>query len=150
MKKSIEVILLKDVAKLGKKDELKNVSFGYAQNFLLPSGAAIEATPAAIVEWQSRKEKAVNDAEQDLEKAEKMVAAIDGETFEIAAKASDTGSLYAAISENDIAKIIKQKGFNVDSKQLKAQHVKETGEHSIKISFDHGLEATITLIVTAA
>ncbi len=149
MRKSMKVILLKNVPNLGEERDIKEVSLGYARNFLIPQGLAEEATEAKIKEVQARKEKEAKIAELDLEKTEKLAQSLEGQTVEITAKASEEGTLYAAISPAKIATTLKDKGFEVRKEQIEASHIKELGEHEIVIRLDHGLEARITLIINS-
>jgi len=149
MQKHMKVILLKDVPNLGAKDDIKDVALGYGRNFLFPQGLAIEATPDAITELEARKAKEEKIAEMDLEKTEQLIQQLEGQVIEISAKASDEGTLYAAVSPAKIAAALKAKGFAVSKDQIAANHIKELGEHEIKINLDHGLEAVITLIINS-
>ncbi len=145
----MRVILLKDVPTLGAKDDVKEVALGYARNFLFPQSLAIEATPEGIAELEARKAREEKMAEMDLEKTEQLVQQLEGQVVEISAKASDEGTLYAAVSPAKIAVALKAKGFEIAKDQIGASHIKELGEHEVKINLDHGLEAVITLIINA-
>ena len=147
MKKDMKVILLKNVPNLGEEGDVKEVALGYARNFLLPKGAAIEATPEKIKEVQARKEKEAEVAEEDLAKTQKLAHDLEGQIVEVSAKAAEQGSLYATISAVKIASALKEKGFEVRKDQIKAGHIKEIGEHEITINLDHGLDSRITLII---
>lgn len=143
----MRVILLKDVPNLGSKDDIKEVALGYARNFLFPQSFAVEATPEGIAELEARKAREEKVAEMDLEKTEQLVQQLEGQVVEVSAKASDEGTLYAAISPAKIAAALKAKGFDIFKDQIAAGHIKELGEHEVKINLDHGLEAVITLII---
>lgn len=148
MKKSMKVILLKNVPKLGQQWDVKDVALGYARNYLIPKGFAEEATPKSLEDLEARKASAAKAAESDLLKMEELVKKLEGQTVEIKAKASDEGTLYATLSLAKIAAALKEKGFDVSKNQIAADHIKEAGEHEVVINLDHGLEARITLIVT--
>jgi len=147
MKKNMKVILIKNVSNLGDEGEVKEVAFGYARNFLFPQNLAIEATPKALAELEAKKAKQEKEAEIDLEKTEELVSKLDGQIFEIAAKAAEGGRLYAAITPAKISSILKVKNFVIRSNQVKSPMIKETGEHEVNLNLDHNLEAKITLIV---
>ena len=149
MKKTMKVILLKDVKDLGREGDVKEVASGHARNFLIPQGMASEATEKAIVEAEAKKAKAAQQAEVDLTKAEDIVSKLEGQTVEISLKASDEGTLYAAVSPAKVASALKEKGFEVLKDQINAGGIKEIGEHEITINLDHGLEARITLIINS-
>ena len=98
---------------------------------------------------EARKEKEAKIAEADLLKTEQLGQKLEGQTVEISAKASEEGTLYAAVSPAKIAAALKEKGLEVRKDQIQASHIKELGEHEIKISLDHGLEARIALIINS-
>jgi large subunit ribosomal protein L9 len=147
MKKNVKVILLKDVPELGQTDEVKEVSLGYARNFLVPRGLAIEASEKQVADLEVRKAKKAASAEADLKHMEELVQKLEGQTVEIAAKASEEGTLYGSVSAAKIASALKDKGLEVKKEQILAEHIKELGEHEVVINLDHGLEARITLII---
>lgn len=149
MKKTMKVILLKDVKDLGHEGDVKEVASGHARNFLVPQGIAIEATEKAIAEAEAKKAKAAQQAEADLSKAEEMVTVLEGQIIEISLKASDEGTLYAAVSSAKVASALKEKGIEVPKDQINAGDIKEIGEHEITINLDHGLEARVTLIINS-
>ncbi len=145
----MKVILTKDVFKLGKKDEVKEVADGYARNFLFPNDLAQPASEEALAQLEERKKQLAELAEQDLQVTEEAVAALDGQEIEIAVKVDEHGKLYGAVNEARIAKLLKDKGFKVTKKQVKlVEPIKELGDYEITIEFPHGLEAGIKLAVT--
>lgn len=144
----MKVILLQDIEGLGKKNDVKNVTDGYARNFLFPRKLVKPATPKAIKELEKQKELDTQKAEEELKKAEETVNQIDGLEFEVMEKIDESGKLYGSISEIRIAKILKDKGFEIKKKQIKIpQPIKGLGEFPVTILFDHGLEAEIKLII---
>ncbi len=147
MKKTMKVILLKAVQKLGQGGDVKEVAAGYAQNFLIPQGLAEEATPVAIAEAEARRTKMAAQAEADLVRTEGIVGQLEGQTIEVSAKASDEGTLYAALPATKVIAALKEKGFDIKKGQLRIDGIKEIGEHEVTISLEHGLEARITIII---
>lgn len=145
----MQVILIKDVKSLGQEGDSREVASGHARNFLIPQGLAIEATQKAIAELEAKKSQASKQAEADLTMAEDVVNRLEGQTVEIVLKASEEGTLYAAVSPAKIAVALKEKGFEIRKDQVVAGDIKEVGEHEIIINFDHGLEARISLIINS-
>lgn len=145
----MKVILLCDVEKLGKKNEIKDVADGYARNFLFPQKLAEPATESAVKKLEAELAAAEALAEEDLEKTEETVAILDGQEIEISVKIGEDGKLYGAITPQKIANVLEEKGFLVKKKQVRLEGpIKETGEYDIVIEFPHGLEAKIKVIVT--
>ncbi|MFH1610757.1 MAG: 50S ribosomal protein L9 [Patescibacteria group bacterium] len=141
----MQIILLKNVDKLGKRGEIKQVSDGHALNFLIPQKLATTATPEKI--------KALEVIEKTKNKKEDKVKSelhkIDNKSINIEKEASDKGKLFAAISDKEIVELIKKK-YNVDLKQYKfkiSDHPKEVGDHRLKITVS-GQEVTIAINIS--
>jgi len=148
MRKTVKVILLKKVEKLGELGDVKEVALGYARNFLIPRGLAEEATEKAVANIEARKVELAKHAEIELRRMEEVAAKLEGQTIELKAKASDEGTLYAAITTTRIAQTIKERGFDVKKDNIVSPVIKETGEFELTIKLDHGLEARVTLVVS--
>lgn len=110
------------------------------------------ASDNALKQLKASEDKARKKNEQDLKMSQKLAEKLDGQQIEIAEKVSDGGTLYAAVSADVIVQAIKkQLGAVVQAAQVRfANPVKETGDHDITIEFGHGLEADLTVSVSAA
>lgn len=143
----MKVILLRNVEGLGREGEIREVSRGYARNFLIPRQLADIATEQLIQRLEGRKIKEEKSAKKELQLAEEMAEKLDGKSFEIIRKTTDEGTLYASVNSAVISAELKKQGFIIDNKQIIAKNIKEIGEHEIIIRFNHGIEARITLII---
>ncbi len=143
----MKVILLRNIQKLGKLGDIKEVSTGYARNFLLPQGLAEEATPGAVANIESSKSKASAAAQKELAEFTALAQSLEGQAVEIKAKASGEGTLYASLAASIIVDSLEKKGFNLKKKQIEVGHIKTLGTHELTIHLDHGLEARIMLNV---
>ena len=144
----MKVILSQDVPKVGKRNEVKEVADGYARNFLFQKGLAKPATEAELAQLELVKAQLARQAEEDLKVQEELASQIDGQEFEITAKADEGGKLYGSLTSLKIAKFLKEKGFEVAKNNLKmTEPIKTIGEHEIILEMEHGLEAKIKLIV---
>ncbi len=145
----MKVILLKEVKNLGKAWEVKDVSDGYARNFLLPNQLAQIATPELIAQAENRKLEARKKAEADLLETEKLAEALDGVTVKITAKANEEGNLFGSITPEMIFEaLLKEKiAIGESAKVAIVDPIKETGEHKVTVNLPHGLEAEITVVV---
>lgn len=115
----MKVILLQDVKGSGKKDEIINVSDGYARNFLFPKKLAAEATPGALKEIQ--KKRAAEDAReaQRRAEAEEKARQMRGQVITMPVKCGEKGRLYGSITTQEIAaELEKQLGIKVDKKKI--------------------------------
>ncbi len=147
----MKVILLREVKGTGKKGEIKDVADGYARNFLIKQGLAQPASKQAVAAVEA--DLAVNQKanELDLKRTQDAVAKLDGQEISISEKMNDAGHMYAALSGSVVAAAVKaQLKVNLDTKQIAFESpIKESGEHRISIEFSHGLEAEITINLSA-
>jgi len=144
----MQVILLQNVKKVGKKYEIKEVASGFAQNSLIPKKLAIPATPEAKRKLQNQ----INLAEKSDEKVKQKVLdtfkKLDGAVVEVSLKANDKGSLYAKLNNTDVAGYIKTDiGLDVDTSYIELENnITETGEYSLTVSaFDTKVKFTLNI-----
>ena len=143
----MKVILLKNVNSLGRTGDIKEVTDGYARNFLIPRQLADVATPELVSHIKKIKQKEDKTAKDDLARAELMASKIENRVFEISMKASPQKKLYASVNPSLVSQLLHDKGFDIHKDYIYTDHIKEIGEHQITIIFPHGLEAKITLVV---
>jgi len=131
----MKIILLKDVAKVGKKYDVKDMSDGYAQNLLIPKGLAIPATADALKKIEI--EKARNEGEkkvhQDL--LLKNLNELDGVVVNVTERANEKGHLFAAINKPEVIKaIFDQTRLQISEDHIVMdKHIKEVGVHIIEV-----------------
>ena len=104
----MKVIFLQDVKGSGKKGEVKNVSDGYARNFLIGKGLAVEATAKNMNLLDGQKASAQHKKDVEKQNAEDIKAAIDGKTVRTAANAGSNGRLFGSITTGNIADLIEK------------------------------------------
>lgn len=145
----MRVILLKDVDKIGKKYEIKDVKPGFARNFLFPKGLAKTATQSALKWAEMQKDIEAKKEEEELKEVQQAASSIDGQEVTMAVKVGEQGEMFESITVQKIAEKLKELGFNVKKNQIiLAQPIKELGEFPVKIKFNHNLETEIKVIVT--
>lgn len=144
----MKVVLLKDVAGVGRRNEVKIVSDGYALNFLIPKKLAEIGSAAAIgrAERLKSEEGALRRVHEDL--VLKNLSALEGISFDISSKANEKGHLFASIHREDIAaELKKQKGIDILPEFLVIEKpIKEVGEHKIPVKVQDK-SAMLTLVV---
>jgi len=146
----MKVILIKDVQNLGHTGDVKEVSGGYAKNFLIPGGYAKVATESIIKKADEMKAQKDKEKETELEKAKEVVAKIQGQSVTIKAKADPSKKLYAAVKAEEIAEALTTKGFEVDKDSVVIDEpIKELGDFEFTLNLEHGLEARIGVTVEA-
>jgi large subunit ribosomal protein L9 len=143
----MKVVLLQNVKSLGDRGDIKEVSDGYARNFLFPKNLAKVATEKAILEIEKIKMKEIMTEEKDLVKTEKLAARLEGEEFFIKAKTNSQGKLYGGVGPIEIAEVLNKKRFKVAKEQIKISPIKEIGDHDVIVNLNHGLEARIRVII---
>ncbi|KJS18176.1 MAG: 50S ribosomal protein L9 [Peptococcaceae bacterium BRH_c4b] len=115
----MKVILLQDVKGQGKKDQIVNVSDGYARNFLIPRGLAVEATEGKVKDLARQTAYADKKKSQEEDAARGLAARMSGLTVQVSGKAGEGGKLFGAVGNKDIAEALeKQHGFNIDKKKI--------------------------------
>jgi large subunit ribosomal protein L9 len=144
----MKVILLKDVKKLGKAGEIKNVSDGYAKNFLIPRKLAEVATESKIKEIKNLEKVENRKKEQELKKLKEIVEKIDGRAFTIKVKAGDSGKLFGSLTADKIASVLKERAdVSIDKRKIQMKPIRELGKYDIVVDFKNDLKATIHIFV---
>ena len=146
----MKVILLEDVPKIGRRHEVKNVSNGYAANFLIPNKLAEFATNQKIKISEQKSEEYEKELNLQKELLLKNIKALNNVSIEIKDKTNEKGHLFKGIHKEDIVKALyEQTGAEISPDILVLEHpIKEVGEH--KIVVEHGSnKASFKLIVSA-
>lgn len=144
----MKVILLKDVPKLGKKFETKEVSSGYALNFLLPQRKVQMATPQILKDLEAQKEAYLATLKETKEKLKIVLEKIKDAKIVIKAPANEEGKLFAGIGVKEIAEAINEQAEEkIDPKIIILENpIKEVGEHPVKIESEDFSEEIIFTI----
>lgn len=149
----MEIILKQDVNKLGYKDEIVKVKDGYANNYLIPQGYAMVATPSnKKILAENLKQRAFKEAKikQDAEAYAEALNKVEG--LKIAAKASESGKIFGSVNTIQIADAIKaQFDIDVDRKKISivGDAIKEIGTHKVVVSVYKEIKSEITFEVYA-
>ena len=117
----MKVVLIQDVKNIGKKDELHEVSDGYARNFLLPRGLAVAADATAVNTVKTKEAARRHHAEEERALAEGVAEKLNGRTVVIKAKGGQSGRLFGAVTVKDIATELAKQGVVVDRRKLLLQ-----------------------------
>ncbi|RIV20127.1 50S ribosomal protein L9 [Alicyclobacillaceae bacterium I2511] len=144
----MKVILLEDVKGQGKKGEIKNVSEGYARNFLLPRHLAQEATSASLQQLQHQQEAHVRKAEQELTEAKQLAQRLSQHTLTLLAHAGEHGRLFGAVTSKHIGDALSRDGFAVDRRKIVLQEpIRTLGGHHVQIKVHPEVTADVTVLV---
>jgi large subunit ribosomal protein L9 len=131
----MEIILKQDIQNLGYKDDIITVKSGYAINYLIPKGFAINATPSAKkthtenLKQRAHKEQKVKDQAKEIAEKLKDVS------LTLGAKASTKGKIFGSVNTIQLSEALKEKGFDIDRKQIsiKEELIKEIGKYTAKV-----------------
>jgi len=144
----VEVILTKDVKRLGKEGDVKRVAAGYARNYLMPRGLAIPATATAHKQVAQRAEA------RDRQRTKKTTAEFEPADLEnvellFRARASESGRLYGSVSSTDIAEKLSQRlGTDIERRQvLLDASIKDVGRSEVDVKLRDDLQFTIGVVV---
>jgi large subunit ribosomal protein L9 len=129
----MKVIFLKDVPRIGKKGEVKNVADGFAQNALLPKGLAKIATPQAIKAMNDQKAHAEELAVQQVEKMKKAIESLNNKKIVVELAANAQGHLFSKFKVEQLKKVFTAHSIDFDIKHIVPFELKEVGLHTIKI-----------------
>lgn len=131
----MKVILLHDTPNIGRKYDIKNVSDGYARNFLFPKKLAQIATTQNIQAIEKQKKQYEQEKEIQKDILEKNIEALEGLEISITEKTNEKGHLFAGIRKEEISKILKeQKHLDIPAEIIELEKpIKEIGEHKIKV-----------------
>ncbi len=147
----MEIILQQDVPNLGYKYDVVNVKPGYARNFLIPKGLAIEATTSAkkmnaelIKQKQHKEEKIRKEAQENATKLSNIV-------FKIVTKAGENGKIFGSVTTIQIAQALNEQGFTVDRKSiiLAEDNIKTLGTYKAKVKLYKDIATDVTFEVVA-
>ena len=141
----MKVILKENIKSIGKKDEIVNVSDGYARNFLFVKNLAVEATPGNLAKLQTKKDSAAFKKDQEKQEAEKVAEKLSKITLDFKVKAGENGKIFGGISSKEIAeKLESEYQIKVDKKKIDLKEpIKILGVKRVDIKLFEGVVGTV-------
>ncbi len=147
----MEIILKQDIQNLGYKDDIIQVKNGYARNYLIPKGLAINATASArkiheeILRQRQHKEEKIKAEAQAIADKLKDV------TLTIGAKASSKGKIFGSVNTIQISESLKEKGFDIDRKviSIKEELIKEVGKYTANVRLHKEVQIEVPFEIVA-
>ncbi|MFC7687744.1 50S ribosomal protein L9 [Ureibacillus sp. GCM10028918] len=144
----MKVVFLKDVKGKGKKGEIKNVADGYAQNFLIKNGYAVEASNQALSQLQGQKNLEEKHAAAELQAAKDLKEHLENIEVEIKAKSGEGGRLFGSISTKQIAASLqKTHGIKIDKRKMDCEGIRSLGYTNVPVKLHHDVKATLKVHV---
>ena len=144
----MRVILLSDLAQVGTRGDVIQAKPGYARNYLIPKGLAVQATPANESWFEHQKKKIEQLNRQERDAASQVAARLDGQKIEIAKRVSESGTLYGSVTATDVLEALEAKGFELERRQVDLQGgIKEIGDFEVRILLHGEVTAVVNLTV---
>ena len=147
----MDIILIQDVDNLGGKNELVKVKNGYARNFLIPQGFAVEANPSNRKQMEERMKVAAKKEAAMLAQINSVIAKLQESPLKVGAKTGTSGKIFGSVTALQIARAIRdQKGYEIDRRKISiTDDVKELGTYKANIDFGNGQSAAVDFEVVA-
>jgi large subunit ribosomal protein L9 len=144
----MDVILTKDVEKIGLRGEVVSVARGYARNFLFPRKLAEEATPARVAELKKRDSNRARQEAKTAEQAESIAETLTKTVLRFEVKAGPTGSLFGSVTPTDIAdEIWRTRKVRVDRRKIGVDNIKRIGNYNVPIDLFEGVTVEVKTLV---
>ena len=147
---AVEVILRDDVPNLGRIGEVVRVKPGYARNYLLPRGLAIEANSKNLRVLEHQKRIIAAKAEKDRKDAEGHAKRLEGLELRVQARVGEEGRLFGSVTNLDVERLLAAKGFQVDRRRIQlAEPIKQVGTYPVPVQLGRDVRATVQVVVEA-
>jgi len=144
----MKVILLDDVTKVGRRGEVRDVSDGYARNFLIPKKLALSATAGNLKNLEHIQKQQEAKADRVKADAGALGARIEGLVFEVTRQASEEGKLFGSVTSQDIADFLAARGIKMDRKRITLEEpIKALGEFSVSMRLHDDVTAQLKVNV---
>ena len=145
----MKVIFLQDVKGQGKKGEMKEVSDGYARNYLMPRNLATQATADNLNALKIKEKAAAAKAAREKAHAEENAKRLEGVQVIIRAKAGSSGKLFGAVTSQEIADALREQyGIDIEKNQIvQGDPIKQYGAYTVKVKLGYEVSGTVNLLV---
>jgi|TARA_B110000967_G_scaffold111276_1_gene113867 large subunit ribosomal protein L9 len=147
----MEILLKKDVDRLGSKDEIVTVKNGFGRNYLIPKGMAILATESVKKMNSETLKQRAHKFNQLKDEALKILDKLSKKTFEVPAKVGENGKIFGSISNIQLADALDKAGFKIERKNitLPANNIKEVGKFEAEVILHKDVKGKINFEIVA-
>ena len=147
----MKVILLEDVKSLGKRGDMVNVADGYARNYLIPQGLAVEATKTSLNDLNLKKKAEDKKKQEELAAAQQLKEELKDKIVTVSVKAGEGGKTFGSVSSKEIAGAIKEQfGMDIDKKKLVlSDPIKQAGAYIVPVKLHPQVTAQLKVTVEA-
>ncbi|WP_025681297.1 50S ribosomal protein L9 [Paenibacillus massiliensis] len=145
----MKVIFLQDVKGQGKKGQVKEVSDGYASNFLLPKGLVRPATDGNMKVLENQAAAEDRRKQEEKEEAQALAKKLEATAIELKAKAGEGGRLFGAITSKQIAEVLSKQGLKIDKRKIELDEpIRHLGVTQMTVKLHPEVKATLKVQVT--
>ena len=146
----MNVILAKDVEKLGKAGEVVKVKDGYARNYLIPQGYALVANEKSVKQLEFNKRMIEKKINSELAKANDLASRLAACEIKISKKVGDEGKLFGSVTSREIGDALKEKGFEIDHRDLVLDtNIKKSGVYEVEVKLFREVRGVFKLFVVS-
>lgn len=146
----MKVVLRQDVENLGDRGEVVTVAPGYARNYLLPKGIALEATPGNLKNIEMRRKVWTAREAKEVEEARTFAARLEAVDLVIKKKAGESETLYGSVTNTEISELLLAKGLEVDRRKIVIEDpIKSLGTFDVTVKLHKQVTGTMKLVVEA-
>ena len=145
---SVKLLLQESIKNLGRVGDVVEVSSGYARNYLLPQGLAVQPTAGNVKKVEARRKEVERMERERREQQERLLKQLEGKDVTLERKANEQGNLYGAVSATDIAKALQADGYNVHPDDvLLPGRLDRIDTYTVKVRFAEDLETDVKVYV---
>jgi large subunit ribosomal protein L9 len=147
---NVQLILNEDVPNLGRTGDVVKVRAGYARNYLLPRSLAVEADERNLRAFEHHKGVAMRKRELQRGAAASIKEKIEAVTLTIAARAGEEGKLFGSVTNIDLERALREKGFNIERRKIVLpEPIKQLGDYTVPVKLDAEVDASLKVVVAA-
>ena len=147
---NVQIILSEDVPNLGRTGDVVKVRPGFARNYLFPRKLASEANPKSLRAFEHHKRIALGKREVQKTEASELKRKLEALTISIGAHAGEEGKLFGSVTNIDIERALREKGFSVERRKIHlAEPIKQLGEFTVPVRLQPEVEASLKVEVKA-
>ncbi len=146
----MEVILKEDIVSLGKMGEVVRVRDGYARNYLLPRGLVVVANKKNLKGFEHQKRVVASQKERVVKQAQTLSEKLAGAALTIPVKAGEEGKLFGSVTNIDIEKALRAKGFDIERRKIHLNEpIKSLGDYEVPVRLTADVTATVKVSVVS-
>jgi large subunit ribosomal protein L9 len=146
----MKVILLSDLHHVGHRGDVISAKPGFARNYLIPEGLAVQATHGNLKWFETQRKKIDERSARERQTAAEVAVRLDGTEITVRKRAGESQTLYGSVTATEIAGALHEKGFDVDRRRIDLEGgIKTLGEHEVRVRLHSDVVAAVKVTVVA-